>query len=181
MIMPNKTIKGSADAKVWAVLRILLGFTFLWAFFDKLWGLGFATCRDAKTGAIDILCSKAWVRGGSPTVGFLKFGTKGPFAHFYQSLAGHAWIDWLFMMGLLLIGVALIFGIAMRLATISGSLLLLMMYKAALWPANNPFVDDHIIYIVVLTGLLVVNKRQVWGLGNWWNQQPLVKRLPLLR
>ena len=29
-----------------ALARISLGLIFLWAFFDKLWGLGFATCRD---------------------------------------------------------------------------------------------------------------------------------------
>ena len=77
---------------VWGVLRLLLGWTFLWAFVDKLFGLGFNTVAD-----------KSWLDGVSPTFGFLKFGTKGPFASLYQSLAGNPVVDWLFMMGLLLI------------------------------------------------------------------------------
>src|SRR4030095_68696 len=142
--------KNDLNPLVWSLLRISLGFIFLWAFLDKLFGLGFATCRDAKSGAIDVMCSKAWLEGGSPTTGFLKNGTQGPFADFYQGLAGHAWVDWLFMAGLLLIGLALITGIALKLATISGSLLLFMMWTAALWPANNPVLDEHLVYILVL-------------------------------
>ena len=42
------------------MLRFAMGFIFLWAFFDKVFGLGFATTAD-----------KAWIRGGSPTTGFL--------------------------------------------------------------------------------------------------------------
>lgn len=164
----------------WAAARIALGFTFLWAFFDKLFGLGFATCRDAKTEAVTTLCEKAWVNGGSPTAGFLQFGTKGPFAEFYQSLAGNTFVDVLFMAGLLLIGFALVVGIGMRIATVSGVLLLMMMWSALILPENNPFIDDHIIYSIVLLGLLAANNNQVWGLRNWWRRQPIVKRLPIL-
>jgi len=39
-----------------------------------------------------------------PTLGFLKFATKGPLADVYQSFAGAAWADWLFMVGLAGIG-----------------------------------------------------------------------------
>lgn len=165
---------------VWASLRISLGFIFLWAFVDKLWGLGFATCRNAQTGVVDMMCGKAWVNGGSPTEGFLKFGTSGPLADFYQGLAGIAWIDWLFMIGLLLIGVALIAGIAQKLATISASVMLLMMWTAALWPANNPFLDDHLVYILVLWGLYINRNNSKWSLATWWRQQAIVKRLPFL-
>lgn len=164
----------------WAMARITLGLTFLWAFFDKLLGLGFATCRDAKTDTVVMLCEKAWVNGGSPTTGFLKFAAKGPLAPFYQSLAGNVFIDVLFMAGLLLIGFALVAGIGMRLATVSGILLLMMMWSSLLLPENNPLIDEHIIYSILLLGLLAANKRQVWGLRNWWIKQPLVKRLPIL-
>jgi len=161
--------------------RISIGLVFLWAFVDKLLGLGFATCRDAKTGVVTEFCSKSWLHGGSPTLGFLKFGTKGPFASFYQNLAGHSWVDWLFMMGLLLIGTALVFGVAMRLATITGSALLLMMWSAALWPANNPVLDEHIVYILVLGALCYANDTQAFGLRSWWMNQPLVKKYPILQ
>jgi thiosulfate dehydrogenase [quinone] large subunit len=62
------------------ILRLAVGFIFLWAFFDKLLGLGFSTCFDPQTKTINYFCNQAWIKGGSPTFGFLKFATKGPFA-----------------------------------------------------------------------------------------------------
>lgn len=174
----NSSIDKSLYA--WAAARIVLGFTFLWAFFDKLYGLGFSTCRDVKTGVVTVMCGQAWAQGGSPTAGFLKFATKGPLADIYQGMAGNLFIDVLFMGGLLLIGFALIAGIGMRLATIFGVLLMLMMWSAMLLPENNPLIDEHIVYSIVLLGLLASNKNQVWGLRNWWIKQPIVKRLPIL-
>lgn len=163
-----------------ALARISLGLIFLWAFFDKLFGLGFATCRDAKTDAVSTLCDKAWLNGGSPTKGFLSFATKGPLEGFYQNLAGNGFVDLLFMGGLLLIGVALVLGIGMRLATVSGTLLVLMMWSAALPPENNPLLDDHIVYALLLMGLLYTNDQQKLGLRSWWVKQPLVKSMPIL-
>ena len=164
-----------------ALLRISLGLVFLWAFFDKLLGLGFATCRDAKTEAVATFCNKAWVNGGSPTDGFLKFGTKGPFAEFYQGLAGKQWVACLFMIGLLLIGLALVTGIGVRVAAISGSLMLLMMYTAAMPPDNNPILDDHVVYIFALFAVAFANGEQKLGLGNWWASRKLVQKYPVLR
>lgn len=178
--MDKQRTANHTDARIWAALRIALGATFLWAFLDKLIGLGFSTCRDSATDKVTTLCSKAWLEGGSPTFGFLKFGTKGPFAELYQSLAGNVLIDWLFMLGLLLVGTALILGIGIRLAAISGSLLLLMMWAAVLPPDNNPIIDNHVIYILILAGVHKTNSQQVWGLRSWWVSQPLVKRLPIL-
>src|SRR3989344_5490043 len=96
---------------IWALLRISLGATFFWAFLDKLLGFGFATCRDAGTNAVTTFCDKAWINGGSPTSGFLEHATKGPFADFYQSLAGNGFIDLLFMAGLFAIGLVFIIGV----------------------------------------------------------------------
>src|SRR5206468_12118453 len=81
---------------VTGVLRLSLGWIFLWAFLDKLFGLG----HETKT-------AQAWIHGGSPTYGFLKKGAEGPFADFYHGIAGAAWADWLFMLGLAGIGSAL--------------------------------------------------------------------------
>lgn len=155
---------------VWGVLRILLGFTFFWAFIDKFFGLGFATAAE-----------KAVINGGSPTLGFLKFGTSGPFASFYQSLAGNWFIDVLFMAGLFGLGIALLFGIGMRIATVSGVALLMMMWTAVLPLENNPVIDDHVIYSVALIGLLLVNDSQKLGLGPKWQQTKIVKKYPILK
>ena len=86
-----------------AVLRIAFGLTFLWAFFDKLLALGFSTGR-ADDGTVDRFGDAAWINGGSPSLGFLKFGADGPFKDFYNGIAGAAWVDVLFMAGLLGIG-----------------------------------------------------------------------------
>lgn len=163
-----------------AVARITLGFIFLWAFLDKWLGLGFATCRGDVTGTVQVGCSDSWLHGGSPTAGFLQFATRGPFGDFFHSLAGKTWVDWLFMIGLLAIGKALILGIAVRLAAIFGSVLLFMMWLSTLWPANNPVLDEHIIYILLLTLICIFADQQRFSLRSWWQKQPIVQKLPWL-
>jgi len=125
------------------LLRISLGWIFFWPFLDKTFGLGFATASE-----------NAWIAGGSPTAGFLSYATQGPFAEWFQILAGNMLVDWLFMMGLLLIGLSLILGVFMRMAIFSGSLMLVLMYLAVLPPEHNPIIDDHIIYSLVLISFL---------------------------
>lgn len=152
------------------LLRVGMGWIFLWAFLDKLFGLGSATTPD-----------KAWLNGVSPTAGFLKFGVYGPFQSFFNSLSGNVIVDWLFMMGLLGVGVALTLGIGKKIATMSGSLLMILMWLALFPPKNNPFLDDHIIYLFVLQLLLQLDAGEVFGLGKWWNKTILVKKYPFLK
>ena len=148
---------------LFGTLRILMGWIFLWAFLDKLFGLGFATTSD-----------KSWLLGNSPTSGFLSFGTHGPFAFIFQSLAGNAFVDWIFMIGLLLIGVALILGVAKRLSCYGGMIMLLFMWLAALPPENNPVIDEHIIYGFVL--IFLAHLKTAFSLEGWWNSLSVVKR-----
>ncbi len=173
-------MKYTRDQLAWASLRISLGLIFLWAFFDKLIGLGFTTCRNADTGAIETMCESAWLSGGSPTLGFLNFGTSGPFASLYQAIAGNLVVDWLFMLGLLFIGGALVLGIGIKIAGYSGALLMLMMWSAALLPEHHPFLDDHIIYGIVLIGLTFVKSGHWFGFGERWSKTKIVKQYPLL-
>ena len=147
-----------------ALIRLSIGWVFLWAFLDKLFGLGHETAGK-----------DAWVNGGSPTAGFLGFGTAGPFAGMYHQIAGQAWADWLFMLGLLGIGAALMLGVAMRAATAAGVLLLVLMWTAVLPPANNLFMDDHLIYAMVLVLVTALGAGHTFGLGDRWNQLPLVR------
>jgi len=128
-------------------LRLVMGFTFLWAFLDKTFGLGFATTAE-----------KAWLQGGSPTTGFLSFGVKGPFAEFFNSLAGVAVVDWLFMLGLLFVGATLLLNKYVKWGALAGIAMMLLMYLALLLPENNPLVDDHIVYALVLALLALKNK-----------------------
>ena len=172
-------------ARALAVLRIAFGLTFLWAFFDKLLALGFATGRSVnpETGAetVDRFGDAAWINGRSPTEGFLKFGADGPFKDFYNDIAGAAWADWLFMLGLLGIGLALTLGIGMRLAAIAGALLYLLMWTVVLPPENNPVLDDHILGAITLVALAALNAGNTWGLGRTWSSTDLVKSRAILR
>jgi thiosulfate dehydrogenase [quinone] large subunit len=152
------------------ILRLLLGWIFLWPFLDKVFGLGFAT----ESG-------KAWIDGISPTYGFLNFGTRGPFADFFQSFAGNPFVDWIFMIGLLGIGIALILGIGVRIAAVAGSIMLILMYVAVIPPEHNPYVDDHIIYAVVLILLAYTDSGKYIGFGKRWTRSKIVSKLPFLK
>src|SRR3984885_3928839 len=109
----------TAAAKLLAALRIATGFVFLWAFLDKTFGLGYSTASG-----------KAWIHGGSPTRGVLKSVDVGPFQSAFHSIAGTWWADWLFMLGMLGVGVALIAGVGLRLAAGAGALIMAMMWFA---------------------------------------------------
>jgi thiosulfate dehydrogenase (quinone) large subunit len=160
-----------------ALLRVGIGWVFLWAFIDKLFGLGYATCASAE--GTQYLCSKAWIMGGSPTQGFLSHSA-GLFGSVFQWLAQFSFItDWLFMIGLLCIGVALISGAGVKVASYSGALLLLFMYFAVP-QVNNPFLDDHIIYGILLILLSWVHAGHYYGLGKWWANHDIVKKHPWL-
>lgn len=156
---------------IWGLLRLSMGWIFFWAFIDKLFGLGFATASD-----------KAWINGGSPTFGFLKFATKGPFADFYKGLAGSPLVDWLFMLGLLFVGVSLLLGIFVRLASLSGILMLVLMYTAGfIPPEHNPFLDEHLVYTIIMFGLLWSNSGDWLGLGKLWSKAGLVNKFPIFK
>jgi thiosulfate dehydrogenase [quinone] large subunit len=155
---------------VLGLLRISMGLVFLWAFFDKLLGWGFATAPD-----------KSWLAGGSPTAGFLQFGVHGPFVTFFHNLAGSGMVDWLFMLGLLFIGATLTLGIMVRLGSIAGVLMMIMMYLAVgIQPANHPFIDEHFIYALVLLLLMFGNSGKYFGFGNKWYNSGLVQKHKLL-
>jgi thiosulfate dehydrogenase [quinone] large subunit len=145
---------------IWAAVRVALGWTFLWAFLDKLFGLGFATPPD-----------QAWLAGGSPTSGYLTHATAGPLAGFYQGIAGSPVINWLFMLGLLGLGVSLTLGIGTRIAGYAGALFMLLLWSSHLPPASNPILDQHIIYALTLLGLSASEAGQTLGLGKWWAER----------
>lgn len=77
-------------------------------------------------------------------------------------------------MGLLGIGLALILGIGMRLAAATGALLMVLMWSADLPLENNPIIDDHIIYALVLVALALANAGHTFGLGRQWEKLPVV-------
>ena len=55
------------------------------------------------------------------------------------------------------------------------------MWLAALWPEHNPFLDDHLIYALVLIGVYLTEVGRHFGLGNRWTQLPTVANHPWLK
>jgi thiosulfate dehydrogenase (quinone) large subunit len=163
-------------ARFLAVLRVAVGFVFLWAFLDKTFGFGYATPS-----------ARAWINGGSPTKGFLGRVAVGPFESTFHSWAGATWADWLFMLGLLAIGIALILGIGLRIAAVSGTVMMLLMW-AAEWPlarytsagepsmSTSPIIDYHIVYALALIVVALTYAGATWGLGRMWARLPFVQR-----
>ncbi|MDX6301065.1 MAG: thiosulfate dehydrogenase (quinone) large subunit [Nocardioidaceae bacterium] len=171
--------------KALAVMRVAFGLTFLWAFFDKLIGLGFSTgavtnSAGAKTG-IDFFSKDAWINGGNPTLGFLKFGATGPFKGFFNGIAGEVWVNWAFMLGLLLIGLTLTLGIAIRIGAAAGFVMYLMMWSVALLPTTNPVIDDHILGAAAMAVLGLTLAGDTWGFGKAWSRLHLVAANAVLR
>ncbi|MEV0488210.1 DoxX family protein [Streptomyces sp. NPDC050508] len=168
-------------AYAFASLRLLTGFVFLWAFLDKTFGFGYATPSG-----------KGWIDGGSPTKGFLSSVAAGPMESTFHDWAGAGWANWLFMLGLLGIGVALVSGVALRLAAVAGTAMMALMWIAE-WPpakhlsdgtlsmSSNPFVDYHLIYAVVIIALAVAGAGATWGLGKVWATLPIVRDHTWLR
>jgi thiosulfate dehydrogenase [quinone] large subunit len=166
----------TASAQVLAVVRMVTGFVFLWAFLDKTFGLGYATPSG-----------KGWIDGGSPTMGFLSHVSAGPLQSTFHGWAGAAWADWLFMLGLLGIGVALISGVALRPTAVAGTVLMGFMWMAE-WPpaqhladgspsmSTNPIVDYHVVYALVMIALAVASAGNTWGLGRIWARLPFVAK-----
>ncbi|WP_433077124.1 hypothetical protein ACQP1P_33685 [Dactylosporangium sp. CA-052675] len=163
-------------AKALAVLRYATGFVFLWAFADKLLGLGYSTPS-----------AKAWINGGNPTKGFLANVDAGPLQGFFHTIAGTWYANWGFMLGLLGIGLALTTGIGMRIAAASGTLLMAFMWlaefplaqhtaKGTPTGSTNPLTDYHAIYAIVMIVLAAAYAGQTWGLGKHWAKLPLVQR-----
>ncbi|MFE0348840.1 hypothetical protein [Streptomyces griseoluteus] len=174
---------GTHTAQVYALasLRILTGFVFLWAFLDKTFGLGYATASG-----------KGWIDGGSPAKGFLDSVAAGPMESTFHSWAGDTWADWLFMLGLLGIGLAVMAGAALWPAAVAGTAMMVLMWMAE-WPparhlsdgspsmSTNPFADYHVIYAVALIAVAAAGAGATWGLGRVWARLPIVRDHTWLR
>jgi thiosulfate dehydrogenase [quinone] large subunit len=164
-----------ASTPALAVLRIATGFLFLWAFLDKLFGLGYAT----QSGA-------AWINGGSPAKGFLGHVDVGPFDSLLRGWAGSVVVDGLFMLGLAGVGLAVLLGVGLRISAVAGTAMMVMMWVAE-WPlaqhtstgaasgSTNPLVDYHIVYALVLIVVATTCAGNTWGLGRAWGNLPVVR------
>lgn len=158
----------SAPSAALGIARILLGFVFLWSFFDKTFGL-YGTAPN-----------ESWLAGESPTAGYLG-SLEGAFAPVFHAMAGQAWVDWLFMLGMGLVGTALILGVGMRLAAVGAVALMGSLYLTSVPLENNPIVDEHLMYATLAVVLALTRAGDVLGAGRVWARTPIVRRMSWLR
>lgn len=169
MVFDLESDRGKGEL-VLGILRIVLGFMLIWAFLDKLLGLGMPTTPDA-----------AMINGGSPTEYYLSHLVSGPFEGVYSSLAGNPVLDILLMAGLLLVGAAMILGVASRLSTAGMCVMMALMFSLEIPPDDNPLVDYHIVYILASIAIYYLDGYSALGLGERWFELSIVKRFPILR
>ena len=139
------------------LLRLAMGWVFVWSGFDKL------------------------IRGFDAS-GFLVNATKGPLSGWFQSLGeNQAALDVINPMvtwGEILIGVTLIFGVAVRWAAFWGAAMMFLFYIAQFPPEFNPFMEYYLVYIVVLGLLGALGAGRILGLDSWIERLPWVRRIP---
>ena len=118
--------------------------------------------------------------------GYLK-GAK-TFAGLYQWLASPEIlpvINFINEWGLTLLGISLILGVGVRLASILGAVLMLLYYFPILdfpYPGQHSFiVDEHIIYALVLLLFAIFRAGRIWGLGSSCLKLPICSKFPRLR
>jgi thiosulfate dehydrogenase (quinone) large subunit len=166
-LVSDRPANVTARAAALGVVRILLGFVFLWSFLDTTFGL-YSTPP-----------AESWLAGESPTSGYLG-SLEGTFAGLFHAMAGQAWVDWLYMLGMALVGTALILGIGMRLAAAGAACLMGMLYLSSLPLEFNPVVDEHLVYLVLAVALALSRAGDTLGMGRRWSETPMVRRQPWL-
>ena len=169
-VLPGAESRSAVAARyLLAGIRIALGWVFLWAFLDKLFGLGHATptARPGSTAAAPPRASSAAPRARSAASSRHRRQRLGR-RLFMLRPAGHR-------------RRADRSASAMRFAAIAGALLLVLMWTAVLPPANNPFMDDHLIYAAILIVLALLGAGNTLGFGKAWSATPLVRNATWLK
>lgn len=137
------------------LLRVSMAWIFLWSGFDKL-------VTDFSS------------------AGFLTNATSGPLGGWFQSLGENELavdvIDPLVVWGQILIGFALVAGLFTRFALFWAAAMMMMFYLAQYPPEHNPFMDEHLIYIIVFALLGALGAGRILGLDALVERLPWVKR-----
>jgi thiosulfate dehydrogenase [quinone] large subunit len=104
------------------------------------------------------------------------------FPGFYQWLAGPGIlpvINFVNEWGLTMLGVSLILGIAVRLSSVLGAVLMILYWFPVLqfpYVEHGFLVDDHVVYALVLLYFAAVRAGRVWGLESWCANLPICRK-----
>ena len=140
--------------------RLSMGWIFIWSGFDKL-------ITDFSS------------------AGFLANASRGPLKDIFIDMGTNQTaldvIDPLVIWGQILIGFSLILGLFTRVGAFFGAVQMLMFYLPVLYPENNPFMDEHIIYIGILGLLGALGAGRIVGIDAFLEQTTTVKKMPALK
>ncbi|RJQ36507.1 DoxX family membrane protein [Candidatus Microgenomates bacterium] len=105
------------------------------------------------------------------SAGYLKTAqTLSPFYNWLATSHNIGWVNFLNEWGLILIGISLILGIFVRIASVPGMVLMVLYYIPILhfpYVGKNPaslLVDEHVLIIAGLLVLLAFDAGRFWGL-----------------
>ena len=153
---------------VLAIVRIMIGWLFIWGFLDKMFGLGLET--PAGSGVID---------GVSPS-SMVVYVSKGLFQDLFFSMAGNIFVDILLMIGLLILGITITLGVGTKLTTIFSIMFFLTMYCLVVPPTDNPIIDYHIILSACMVAIYLLGGYEKLSFYPRWKDFFLVKRYPII-
>lgn len=145
-----------------------MGWSFLWVFMDRLFGLGFPT-------------TQGWIHGGNPVRGILIYTYEGPLSGAYDWCAAEWPVQAGLMAGLFIVGVGAIFGTWFRMAAFLGAGIYLLMWSARLPPTNNPITDDHLMGALIMIGLAMSNSGKTWSFSDKWQKLPFISERKYLQ
>ena len=150
--------------------RALFGFFFIWSGLAKV-------IHNGDWMGIQ------WFKGSEESPGelylFLNYST-GPFKGLWVEVANNAAamdvIAVLVVVGQILVGLGIFFGILTRLSFFFAGTMMLTFYSVNLWPAYNPFLNEYIFYIGIFAVLGALGAGRVVGIDAWIEERPFVKK-----
>lgn len=162
------------------VLRVVLGFGFFYAGLEKLLNFAgdekpwsaFGFLKFATGGSIPKMSGLADPMSHNPTQGLWTTVAANP------TLLGV--VDFLVVFGELAIGIALILGIATRLAGVLGAVMMFLFWIAA-WDFQYGIVNQQFVYMVLSAFLAYASAGRVFGLDGVLEKSAFARRAPALR
>lgn len=159
------------------LLRIILGYGFLFAGLDKALDLAGSGKAFSAAGFLKFATGGTWVGVADPKA------IVNPTHAFWAGLATNAGlmsvINTLVVVGELAIGIALLVGLATRFAGIMGALMMALFYVAN-WNFANGLVNEQLMYGVVAAFLAYVGAG-AYALDTLIERSVITTRVPALR
>lgn len=104
---------------------------------------------------------------------------RGPIGNIFVNFWGNVYVIQLLIWAAVAVGLALVFGAFLRLASYGGILIMLMLYLAVIPPASVIF-NQHTIYILVLAILAISKAGEIAGIDSFI-ARPLEQKYPVLK